>query len=490
MYIPLSYYNELGDIEVISHHGQLHLFHLVLPNRDIVGHAVSDDGLSWETLPPAISTGNPGACDDDMIRTVSVTKKGRLFYMLYTACSRAEGGRVQMVALATSLDLISWDKYKNNPVSEASKPYYEKQLVPLKNVSWRDPKPYFQDGVYYCLINGRTNYGPFLRRGCIALVTSDDLIHWEVQKPLFAPMKYFDLECPQLYRIGNYYYIFASVMEDNSQRYWISKDLNGPYITPQNNKIIPEGSHYAGRVTTFQGKDIFCCWLRSKGDGPNPYGLFPFQGKELRYVPSPLEIHQNKDGTLVFHQYDNWKKYCCSNTEKLSSFDLEALIENTSASFEEVNMKLSVIEGIELVTTKKNAYQDFLIEGKIMLQGHLGGICFHVDEESGGYFIEMYPSQSTIKLIKHLKVSNVELMYDYFDYQIIQENVYQIDLPMEKAFALRHVKGEVEFSINGEVVLSTISTTRNTGKVGFFVESGTIRFEDLQITNMDAPNIT
>ena len=40
--------------------GRLHLFHLVIPNRDTVGHIVSDDGMSWQVLPDAIHTGASG----------------------------------------------------------------------------------------------------------------------------------------------------------------------------------------------------------------------------------------------------------------------------------------------------------------------------------------------------------------------------------------------------------------------------------------------
>ena len=42
---------ELGDIEVIVKDDEIHLFHLILPNHDIIAHAVSRDGLVWEELP-------------------------------------------------------------------------------------------------------------------------------------------------------------------------------------------------------------------------------------------------------------------------------------------------------------------------------------------------------------------------------------------------------------------------------------------------------
>ena len=73
MYTPRGQgLSELGDIEVVvGDDGRLHLFHLTLPNHDVVQHAVSDDGLHWEPLPNALHTGDPGDPDDDQIWTMS-----------------------------------------------------------------------------------------------------------------------------------------------------------------------------------------------------------------------------------------------------------------------------------------------------------------------------------------------------------------------------------------------------------------------------------
>lgn len=47
-------------MEVIVADEPLHLFHLTPPNNDVVAHAVSEDGLSWRELPPALRVGSPG----------------------------------------------------------------------------------------------------------------------------------------------------------------------------------------------------------------------------------------------------------------------------------------------------------------------------------------------------------------------------------------------------------------------------------------------
>ena len=98
---PAAIGPELGDVEVFAAGDQLHLFHLTLPNHDVVQHVVSDDGLAWRALPAAIRTSDPGeGPDDDMIYTMSVTECGGTYYMVYTALvrGRAAGQRPGLVA--------------------------------------------------------------------------------------------------------------------------------------------------------------------------------------------------------------------------------------------------------------------------------------------------------------------------------------------------------------------------------------------------------
>lgn len=181
MYAPATEFGpDVGDVEVFPHGDQVHLFHLTLRNCDVAQHVASDDGLAWRPLPEALRTGDPGACDDDMIWTMSVTERGGRFYMLYTALAQAEGGRVQRSALAVSDDLLTWRKHGDGSVAEADGRWYEADLAETARISWRDPKPILVGDTYHATVNGRVKDGPLQRRGCAALMASRDLIHWQV----------------------------------------------------------------------------------------------------------------------------------------------------------------------------------------------------------------------------------------------------------------------------------------------------------------------
>src|ERR1044072_4907994 len=96
--------NEIGDFEVVEKDEQLHVFYLMLDSHDGIGHLVSDNGIDWRPLPTAIRTGDPGEFDGDQIWTMGICKKGRTWFMLYTA--NQQNGLYQVTGLATSSDLI------------------------------------------------------------------------------------------------------------------------------------------------------------------------------------------------------------------------------------------------------------------------------------------------------------------------------------------------------------------------------------------------
>jgi len=218
MYTPRGFgASELGDIEIVPDGDDLHLFHLTLPSHDVVQHAVSQDGLAWTPLSAALRTGDPGDVDDDQIWTMSITARaGDLGYvMLYTALATRDDGRVQRVAAATSDDLIQWTKLEGNAAIEADGRWYEHDPATTGTVSWRDPKPVRIGERFVATVCARDNRGPRPRRGCVGLMVSDDLERWDVCPPLFAPQRYWDLECPQLFTTGNgsdeRWYLLASI---------------------------------------------------------------------------------------------------------------------------------------------------------------------------------------------------------------------------------------------------------------------------------------
>jgi fructokinase len=81
---------------------------------------------------------------------------------------------------------------------------------------WRDPFVLWNEaaGEYWMLLAARTR-SPHSRGGCVGLCVSRDLKHWEARPPVYASNLYLSaLECPDLFRIGDWWYLVYSTYND------------------------------------------------------------------------------------------------------------------------------------------------------------------------------------------------------------------------------------------------------------------------------------
>lgn len=143
-------------------------------------------------------------------------------------------------------------------------------------------------------------------RSCAGLITSTDFETWEVQPPLFAPGRFWDLECPQIFTINGTFYLTAAIMEDRTQRYWMASAFEGPYRVPPDGGFLAPRGHNAGRVCTWRGQVLYFCWhLPPNGHADwitarNPHG---------KYIVAPLTLSQRPDGSLVCGSFPGWAEY-------------------------------------------------------------------------------------------------------------------------------------------------------------------------------------
>jgi beta-fructofuranosidase len=467
--------SELGDVEVFPTQDQIHLFHLTLPNHDVVHHAVSDDGLSWRELPRALHTGDPDECDDDQIWTMSVTESGGAYYMLYTALARAESGRVQRTALATSTDLIHWTKHPGNPVGQADPRWYESAPETSGRVSWRDPKPILVGDTYYAAVCAREASGPLMRRGCIGQLASKDLVTWEARPPLLSPHRYWDLECPQVFELGGVYYATAGAMEDWSQRYWMAPRYEGPYVVPPDGGVLAPKGHYAGRVCRWQGLDLYFCWHTNKSWTETDYDWLTPRSPLGKFVVAPLVLVQRPDGSLGRRSFPAWASYRDGAPRVLAPAS-ETLLRSASAG---AVWSLQAGGGMDVLASAEHA-EDIWLVGELTLAGVRGGIAFRLDDQGGGYYVEIVSGSTEVILKKWLPINTTDGRPSYRYVELQRGALQQSVAPGEAIpFLLISSGAYVECSLGGEVVLSTLSAERTVGRVGIWAESGDVSASEL-----------
>jgi beta-fructofuranosidase len=247
-----------GDAIPFWHNNEYHLFHLSTP-RDSLGttvlrrsymsqqHVVSRDLVHWKELPTALKPGGKGSCDEDGCWTGSLIERKGVFYLFYAAYDH-DSRNPQTVCLARSTDLIHFEKHEGNPL--ATPGHF------LEQIDYRDPYVFWNEdeNKYWMLIAARyASGGPFHRRGVIVYRTSDDLEKWSEDRPLYLPWSTVCPECPEMFKMGDYWYLVFSHFSENAKTtYRISKSYKGPWRIPD----LPgfEGRRCYALKSLFDGK--------------------------------------------------------------------------------------------------------------------------------------------------------------------------------------------------------------------------------------------
>jgi beta-fructofuranosidase len=245
-----------------------------------VGHAMSQDLVSWTVLPDAISPGPAGSWDDASTWTGSVLEKDGRWYLLYTGTSHSDDRLVQRIGLAESDDLTTWRKH-DGPVLEADARWYERLGAGAWfDEAWRDPWVWEMDGEYRMLLTARSRIGDPASRGVIGQARSKDLLTWEALPPVSEPMGFGQMEVPQLLeRDGRWYVVFCSDEPTQSPAvqaqsrgtgtfYLTGDSATGPFTLGGALGADSIGSTYAGRLhETTAGDLVFLAWERTAPDG-------------------------------------------------------------------------------------------------------------------------------------------------------------------------------------------------------------------------------
>lgn len=196
------------------HKGTWHLIHL--QNGGALAHRTSKDLVHWKVEPVAVWKGKPGEPDHVNIATGSVVEKDGKFYFFYTGD--------QNVCLATSHDLKTWTKYAKNPIVTADN-------IHASTANFRDPYVFYneEDKCWWLLTCTQVPGKFYHRAGCVGLAKSKNLMDWRQVEPLWEWNSGMHADCPQVFKEGNYWYLFTL---DRNARYRIADSSSGPWRRP------------------------------------------------------------------------------------------------------------------------------------------------------------------------------------------------------------------------------------------------------------------
>ena len=236
---PIGHNAHAGDCMPFFHDGTYHLFYLFdrrgHQSKWGLGahqwaHMSSTDLIHWKEHPMAVEIDRP---EEGSICTGSVICHEGRYYAFYTV--RSCDGSPAKISCSVSEDGVHFQK---TPVDFTLSPRYHQ-------ASARDPKV-FQDetGRFHMLLTtslmeqGENGFHP----GCLARLTSDDLLTWREEEPLVVLETQVQPECSDYFRYGGRYYLTYG--DTGLVRYFISDQPLGPWRAPQgaDNQVV--GSHY------------------------------------------------------------------------------------------------------------------------------------------------------------------------------------------------------------------------------------------------------
>ncbi|BAM04583.1 glycoside hydrolase family protein [Phycisphaera mikurensis] len=485
--------SDIGDVDVVFHDGLYHLFHLVLPNHDFIAHAVSDDALNWRRVKNALFVGDPGEWDDDMLWTMHVSRNpdqgpGQpAWRMFYTGLSRREYGRIQRVGLATSNDLLTWERCTTVPglPLEADGRFYESTTEEGRHwVSFRDPFFHHdpQTGTRELLVAGRIKTGPVIRRGCVARYAERPDGSFEARPPLHRPGLYDDIEVPAVFRLGDRHFMIGSIREDVKIHYWHADTADGPFENFFDNVLLPKGN-YAGRITQLPDGRVLLFNFFAKQES--------LGGRDIvrKMLPPPKELEVDGSGRLRVRSYSGYD-------DKVESQRCAAELCPLRPLFEHENARGGVDADGTLHLSTRSGYQGFLLQGehhhfrlkaRLSLEGNgKCGMLLHSDGEGNGYYLSL----DLIKGVAQLRAwgtregGSVETAFLYHG---LQAGYWVSDPagPWEIQVLSHGMYREV--CINGQVLLTLADDTFANGGLGFYTESAALRVEDLVVEELTPP---
>lgn len=306
----------VGDVMPYFVNGQFELFFLHdAPDRvkqsSAGQHAIhkfsSKNLLDFNYDGEVIPYGNKST-QDHLIGTGSMVKAGELNYFYYTGHNATNNwvqnsnpgwtnnNNREAIMYATSKDLVSWTK-KSGFVLKAPEGY--------STNDFRDPYVFYnQEFAQYWMLVSTQKDG----KGLILVYTSSDpkTDEWALKGPLNVEADYLMLECADIFKLGDKYYLLFGEDWSNSPgtHYRVANSTAGPWLKPADGDDMFDGyQFYAGRSAS-NGTDCFAFGWAHRRNPENDGGTRTWGGNLISH-----QIYKLGDDKLGVKSPDAVKSY-------------------------------------------------------------------------------------------------------------------------------------------------------------------------------------
>ena len=295
----------VGDVmPFVTEDGTLELYYLFDSDRNGQGyHPIykysTDDLCGYEDHGLVLNYGLMSEPDPALGTGCVMRDAEGLYHLFYTGHNdTGNGGRgKECVMHASSSDRETWTK-DPEPLFFSPEGYSKDDF--------RDPEVFWveEEQCYWLLIAAHED----TLGGVVVKYTSPDLKDWRYIGPIFAPMSQYMLECPDLFRIGDTWYLTYSW--DCVTYYAMSDSMGGPFLPPKDNILDGKGSmdgsgfvFYAAKTAELNGKLYLCGWLGRAGLSADS-GVYQWAGSVMNH-----QLLQREDKTLGVKAPESFESY-------------------------------------------------------------------------------------------------------------------------------------------------------------------------------------
>lgn len=291
------------------------------PNQPLTYHPIwcvsTSNAASYESLGELIPCGSDTELDA-ALGTGSTIYHDGTYYTFYTAHSpnqASTGGINEAVMLATSKDFKHWTKNRELLISGGDT---------YSNVDFRDPFVFKDDdGTFRMLVSTRLN-----GKGVLAEYRSADLLNWQSAGVFMTMMWDRFYECPDLFKMGDWWYLVYSEQHDAVRRvqYFKGRTIeelkactaNDAGIWPDNKEgFLDSRGFYAGKTASDGTERYIWGWCATRAGSDN-IGNADWAGNLVAH-----KLVQHTDGTLSLGEVPAIASML-SQTQKETDFSLSA----------------------------------------------------------------------------------------------------------------------------------------------------------------------
>ncbi len=466
----------VGDTIPFAHDGKFYIYYLHDERKgntqDEYGYRTSwnllitEDGVNVKDCKVVLPVGEYDDADYACYTGSVIEGNDGNFHMFYTAQNNynpkyhRDGKPLQYVAHAISTDLINWEKLPELTFGADERIY--------EPFDWRDPFVFYneEEKCFDMLLAARLRGASEKNGGCVGLCRSYDLLHWEAKEPFYNPESYMTHECPDLFKLGNkWYLVYSTFSEKFVTHYRMSDKLSGPWTSPIEDTFDAR-AFYAAKTAQVGDKRMAFAWVPTKR-GESDFGQYEWGGNFIAH-----EINQTTDN-------------------KLTVKPAEGLINMFNKEF--VNEKLNKVE-IENYEGEKSYVIDgmkdtCMIEAVIEFSEGVRSFGIGLRQDSAlanGYYLRFEPFYNRIvadmwpRRIRGVnqwyvdgdKPFMVELERP-FDYKSLKDNKVHIRVVADGSIICLYV--------NDITALTMRAYNLNRTNWGFFVKDGSIRVSDIHM---------